>query len=58
MKQPIIKVIEEKREVVHDILIEAMEDVAMIRAIQEGKNSGNADRDEIFGSFQGAEGAA
>ncbi len=58
MKQAIIEVIEEKKEAVHDILVEVMEDVAMIRAIQEGENSGNADRDEIFGSFQGAEGAA
>ncbi len=58
MKQSIIEVNEEKREAVQDIQIEAMEDVAMILAIQEGKNSGNADRDEIFGSLQGAEGAA
>jgi hypothetical protein len=58
MKQAIIEVIEEKKEAVHDILVEVMEDVAMIRAIQEGEDSGNADRDEIFGILQGTEGAA
>ena len=58
MKQAIIEVIEEKKEAVHDILIEVMEDVAMIRAIREGEDSGNADRDEIFGILQGTEGSA
>ena len=58
MKQAIIEAIEEKKEAVHDILIEVMEDVAMIRAIQEGEDSGIVDRDEIFGILQGGEGAA
>lgn len=58
MKQAIIEAIEEKKEAVHDILIEVMEDVAMIRAIQEGEGTGIADRDEIFGILQGVEGAA
>ncbi len=49
MKQAIIEAIEEKKEMVHDILVEAMEDAAMIRAIREGEDSGSADRDEIFG---------
>ena len=58
MKQALIEVIEEKKEVVHDLLIEAMEDVAMIRAIQEGEDSGPAGRDEIFGILSGSEGSA
>lgn len=35
-KQTIFEAIEEKKETVHDLLVEAMEDVAMIHAIQEG----------------------
>lgn len=31
---------EEKKEVVRDLLVAVMEDVAMIRAIQEGEDSG------------------
>ncbi len=57
MKQAIIEAIEEKKEVVHDILVEAMEDVAMIRAIRDGEDSGLADRDEIFGILTGSEGS-
>ncbi|MEA1968616.1 MAG: hypothetical protein U9N77_10410 [Thermodesulfobacteriota bacterium] len=47
-KQAIIEAIEEKKDVVHDLLIEAMEDIALVRAIQDGENSGPASRDEIF----------
>lgn len=58
MKQAIIEVIEEKKEAVHDILVEAMEDVAMIRAIRDGEDSGLAGRDEIFGILAGSEDSA
>jgi len=49
---------EEKKDLVRDLLMEAMEDVALIHAIQEGEDSGEADRDEIFGILHGAQGAA
>jgi len=35
-KQAIIEAIEEKKSVVHDLLVDAMEDLAMIRAVQQG----------------------
>jgi len=47
-KQAIIEAIEEKKEAVHDLLVEVMEDIALVRAIQDGENSGPASRDEIF----------
>ena len=47
-KQAIIEAIEEKKDVVHELLIEVMEDIALVRAIQDGENSGPASRDEIF----------
>jgi hypothetical protein len=49
MKQAIIEAIEEKKDMVHDILVDALEDVAMIHAIQDGEDSGSVSRDEIFG---------
>ena len=33
-KQAIIEAIEEKKELFHDLLLEVMEDLAMVRAIQ------------------------
>ena len=57
-KQAIIEAIEEKKEVVHDLLVEVMEDIAMIRAIQDGENSGPASRDDIFQILEGKDGPA
>jgi len=57
-KQAIIEVIEEKKEVVHDLLVEAMEDIVMVRAIQDGENSGQVSRDDIFQILKGKEGSA
>ena len=47
-KQAIVEAIEEKKEVVHDLLVEVMEDIAMVRAIQDGEDSGPVGRDDIF----------
>jgi hypothetical protein len=58
LKQAIIEAIEEKKEIVHDLLVEVMEDIAMVRAIQDGEDSGQASRDDIFQILKGKEGSA
>jgi spore coat polysaccharide biosynthesis protein SpsF (cytidylyltransferase family) len=57
-KQAIIEAIEEKKDVVHDLFMEAMEDIALVRAIEEGESSDNVSRDEIFDILDGKEGTA
>lgn len=57
-KQAIIEAVEEKKEVVHDLIMEAMEDLAMVRAIEEGETSGSARRSDIFDILDGKEGSA
>ena len=52
-KQAIVEAIEEKKEVVHDLLVEVMEDIAMVRAIQDGEDSGPVSRDDIFPEWGG-----
>ena len=52
-KQAIFEAIEEKREVVHDLLVEAMEDLAMIHAIREGEDTESVPRKEIFQILDG-----
>ena len=52
-KEAIIEAIEEKKDVVHDLLVEAMEDLAMIRAIQEGEDDESASRQEVFDILEG-----
>ena len=57
-KQAIIETIEERKDIVHELLMEVMNDLAMIRAIEEGENSGNVGREEIFDILDGTEGSA
>ena len=52
-KQAIIEAIEEKRDVVHDLLVEAMEDLAMIRAIEQGEETEVVSRDEVLSILEG-----
>jgi len=48
LKDAIIEVLEERKEVVHHILVEVMEDIAMIQAIKEGEETATVERQEIF----------
>lgn len=54
-KQAIIEAMEEKKDVVHDLLVEAMEDLALIHAIQQGEETESASRDEVFSILEGKE---
>ena len=47
-KQASIEAIEEKKDVVHDMLVDALEDVAMIRAIEDGENSDLVSKSDIL----------
>ncbi|MFV0435776.1 MAG: hypothetical protein ACK5PS_00075 [Desulfopila sp.] len=57
MKQAIIEAIEEKKDMVQELLVEALEDVAMIHAIKDDEDSGFVERDEIFRILGGSEGS-
>jgi cellobiose-specific phosphotransferase system component IIA len=52
-KQAIIEAMEEKKDVVHDLLVEAMEDLAMIHAIQQGEETELVSRDKVFDILEG-----
>ena len=52
-KQAIIEAMEEKKDMVRDLLFEAMEDVAMLNAIRNGEQSRPASREEVFEILDG-----
>ncbi len=52
-KQAIIEAIEEKRDVVHDLFMDAMEDIAMVRAIEEGETTDKVSREDVFKILNG-----
>ncbi|MFH2091167.1 MAG: hypothetical protein ABIJ31_02285 [Pseudomonadota bacterium] len=41
-KEALTEILEEKQNLFHDIVIDAMEDIALNRAIKEGQGSGTA----------------
>jgi hypothetical protein len=53
LKEALIETLEEKRIVFQDLIFEAMEDVALIRAIQGGETSGKATKKEIYNILEG-----
>jgi hypothetical protein len=48
LKSALIEVLEERPDLLRDVLAEAMEDVALARAIQEGEASDPVPRDGVF----------
>ena len=54
----VFETLKEKRGVFPELMVEVMEDIGMVRAIQEGENSGSVAREEIFQLLEGEEGAA
>jgi spore coat polysaccharide biosynthesis protein SpsF (cytidylyltransferase family) len=52
-KLAVIEAMEEKRDMVHDLLVEAMEDLAMIHAIEQGEETEVTSRDEVMDILEG-----
>jgi hypothetical protein len=48
LKSAVAEVLEERREFVEEIIEEAMEDVALARAIDEGVGNDAVSREEVF----------
>jgi hypothetical protein len=52
LKLALIEVLEERSDLLRDVLAEVMEDVALVRAIQEGEGSEPVSRDEVFRALE------
>ncbi len=52
-----VDLIKNKREVLHEIMLEALEEVGLANAITEGRNDDFVSEDEIFSILNGDESA-
>ncbi len=52
-KEAIVEMLEEKQNLLHDLIVEAMEDVALSRAIEESRDTGTASKNEVFNILEG-----
>lgn len=53
LKLALTEMLEERSDLLRDVLVEVIEDVAMARAIQEGQTGELASRDEVFRALEG-----
>ena len=53
LKEALIEAIEEKRSVFYDLIVDALEDIAMVRAIQEGEHTETVSKQEVFKILEG-----
>lgn len=47
-KTAVLEVLEERKDFLRDLIEEALEDIALARAIEAGHRTAEADRDEVF----------
>ena len=52
-KEAIVEVMEENQELVSSLLVEALEDIGLSRAIEEGEKSESVSREEILKALSG-----
>ena len=48
LKEALIEALEEKKDVFHELIVEAIEDIGLINAIREGQNTEAVSKQEIF----------
>lgn len=53
LKMAVVEVLEERGDLLREIVEEALEDLAMARAIEEGESSENVSRDQVFSLLKG-----
>ncbi|MCA1591272.1 MAG: hypothetical protein LC754_01155 [Acidobacteria bacterium] len=53
LKIAVNEVFEERKDLIRDLLEEALEDMALSRAIDEGARSEAASRDDVFNALEG-----
>ncbi|PSB06117.1 hypothetical protein C7B76_30150 [filamentous cyanobacterium CCP2] len=52
LKTAIVEILQEQKEVFTDLIIEAMEDIALAKAMEKGENTEPVSRDAIFKTLQ------
>jgi hypothetical protein len=53
IKAAITEVLEEQRDLLREVVEEALEDVALVRAIEQGENTELIERKEVFDFLEG-----
>ena len=52
-KEALLEVLQERGDLFYDLVVEAIEDVAMVRAIREGEGTEVVEREEVYRVLEG-----
>ncbi len=52
-KTAVLEVLEERKDLLRDVIEEALEDIALARAIEVGQRTAEANRGEVFSVLEG-----
>jgi hypothetical protein len=52
LKSAIVEILEERKDLVREVLEEVLEDIALARAIEEGEQTEVVTRDEVFNALE------
>ena len=55
LKAAILEIFQERRDLFQDLIVEALEDIALVKAIDEGKDSEPVSREAIFEILESGE---
>jgi hypothetical protein len=53
-KTAVLEVLEERRDLFRELIVEALEDIALTRAIEAGQRTTESARDEVFSVLEGS----
>lgn len=53
-KEAMVELFQERRDLFYDVIVEALEDIALLSAIQESESDELVERSEIFEILEGA----
>ncbi|MDR3555357.1 MAG: hypothetical protein P4L55_11425 [Syntrophobacteraceae bacterium] len=53
VKEAVFEALKDQRQFIYDVLAEVVEDMALVRAIKEGENTGTVDKERIFDVLDG-----
>lgn len=53
LKEAVMEALEEKKNIFHDLMLEAMEDMALVHAIKEGEDTETISKQELLNILEG-----
>ena len=51
LKEAVAEALDDRRDLLHDVLVEVLEDIGLSEAVRQGRETGRVDRDAVFAAL-------